>query len=92
MAYVCDYCGKNFSTKQRLDYHLDKNVCNKGENTMNDQQETNEPVKPIYLFDEQKKAHQDDSGEEILYKCGGCGWKTRHKFTKCGRCGVENEF
>lgn len=89
MPNVCDYCGKNFSTKQRLDYHLNKNVCNKGENTMTELQK-NTPVTPIYLFDEQKKEHAER--ETVIYKCGNCGNKSETKFTKCNRCGVENEF
>jgi hypothetical protein len=89
MAFVCDYCGKTFSTKQRLDYHLNKDVCNKGEN-MKPEQIDEKPVKPIYLFDEQKKAQETQ--ENLVYKCGGCGSKSETKFTTCKACGAENEF
>jgi len=89
MAFECDYCGKTFSTKQRLDYHLEKNVCNKGEETMN--QETDESnVSPVYLFKEQRENAGNE--EKTVYICGGCGHRSETKFTTCSACGVENEF
>lgn len=90
MAHICDYCGKGFSTKQRLNTHIERNVCDRGEKTMkNTETETNDDFKPVYLFDEQKKAAEK---EKTVYICGGCGNRNDEKFTKCKKCGAENEF
>ncbi|MDR2944005.1 MAG: hypothetical protein LBU81_02815 [Methanosarcinales archaeon] len=55
----------------------------------NTETETNDDFKPVYLFDEQKKAAEK---EKTVYICGGCGNRNDEKFTKCKKCGAENEF
>ncbi|WNY24798.1 hypothetical protein [Methanolapillus millepedarum] len=96
--FICDLCGKRFATKQRLNYHYDKQVCGDPEDMTeidptkpteppkDDKKE--EPQKPaVPLFKEQKEAL-----DPTVYKCGACRYRSSAKFGKCPACGEENEF
>jgi len=101
--FVCDLCGKTFSTKQRRDTHIEKKVCG---DSFDMTEKTPEPPKPeptpeqpkpeqskpvddkkIGLFDEQKKTYDPD-----IFKCGSCRYKSFEKFRRCPACGDINDF
>ena len=95
MPFVCDLCGKEFSTNQRLQSHYDKKVCGDPDNMPDptptptpDPTPTPQPPKPgLDLFSGQSSAGSGDN-----YYCGNCDHSQKNKFKYCPACGAENEF
>ncbi len=83
--YTCEYCGNKYKSRQALSRHKKTCEYKPSEHGIKDNSDDSDGIS---LFGNDDS--DNDNVNDDVYQCGGCGHKSKSKFTFCPKCGVKN--